>query len=47
MADIIEEAHKRRFKPSEEEQQRDSILITETWFNELQKHPYYSSKFYT
>ena len=45
MADIIEEAHKRRFKPSEEEEKKDSILISENWFKELQKHPYYSSKY--
>lgn len=35
MSDIIEEAHKKRFKPSDDEEKKDGILITESWFKEL------------
>ena len=44
MNDIIQEANNRRFKVEEEDPKRESIHISETWFAELTKHPYYSRK---
>jgi hypothetical protein len=44
MTDIISEAHKKRFKPDDELQEKKSILISDAWLQELMKHPYYSSK---
>lgn len=45
MVDIIEEAHKKRFKLSEDDEKKQGILISDSWMQELMKHPYYSSKF--
>jgi len=45
MKDIIEEANKKRFKISDDDQSKKGILISESWMKELTKHPYYSSKF--
>ena len=42
--DIIEEANKKRFKITDEDQSKKGILISESWMKELTKHPYYSSK---
>ena len=44
MTDIIQEAHKKRFKLSDEDQERKAIVISENWMKELLKHPYHSSK---
>jgi hypothetical protein len=44
MKDIIEEANKKRFKITDEDQSKKGILISESWMKELTKHPYYSSK---
>jgi len=44
MKDIIEEANKKRFKITHEDQSKKGILISESWMKELTKHPYYSSK---
>jgi hypothetical protein len=44
MADIIEEAHKKRFKLSEEDTKKEGILMSDSWQAELMKHPYHSSK---
>ncbi len=44
MADIIAEAQAKRFKIQEGEQPQDAIVLTEAWMQELQKHPYHSSK---
>lgn len=45
MVDIIEEAHKKRFKLSEDDTENKAILISESWMKELMKHPYHSSNF--
>lgn len=44
MHDIIEDAQKKRFKVSDEDPKKQAILISDTWLQELQKHPYHSSK---
>ena len=44
MKDIIAEAHSKRFKIPEDDQKKSAILISDSWFEELKKHPYYSSK---
>ena len=44
MKDIIEEANKKRFKISDDDQGKKGIAISEGWMKELTKHPYYSSK---
>ena len=44
MADIIAEAHSKRFTIQEEDPKRQSILITDQWLEELKKFPYHSSK---
>ena len=44
MRDIIKTAYEQRFKADEEEEKKDSILLSETWLEELKRHPYYSSK---
>jgi hypothetical protein len=46
MTEIIEEAHKKRFKLSEEDYSKEAIVVSENWIKELMKHPYYSSKIY-
>jgi hypothetical protein len=47
MKDIIEEANKKRFKISDDDEGKKGILISESWMKELTKHPYYSSKICT
>jgi hypothetical protein len=44
MRDIIEDAQKKRFKITDEDQGKKGILISENWMQELMKHPYHSSK---
>ncbi len=44
MRDIIEAASKKRFKLEDDDQSKKGILISETWMQELMKHPYHSSK---
>ena len=44
MKDVITEAQKKRYSIQEEDPKRQGILITDTWFAELTKHPYHSSK---
>jgi len=44
MKEIIEEANKKRFKLDKDDESKEGIVITENWFKELTKHPYYSSK---
>jgi len=44
MKEIIEEANKKRFKLDKDDESKEGIAITENWFKELTKHPYYSSK---
>ena len=44
MRDIIKEAHERRFKISDLDQSKKGILISDSWLQELKKHPYFSSK---
>jgi hypothetical protein len=43
MIDVIEEAHKKRYKLSDEDKEKKAIIISEGWMKELMKHPYYSS----
>ena len=44
MKEIIAEASKKRFKPEEDDNKKQAILISEKWMEELMKHPYHSSK---
>ena len=44
MIDIVAEASGRRFKVDEEDKKKEAILISDTWLQELTKHPYHSSK---
>jgi hypothetical protein len=44
MRDIIEDSQKHRFKIPEGDQQKQGILVSEAWMQELMKHPYHSSK---
>ena len=44
MKDIIKDANDKRFKPSDEGDKKEGILITEDWLKELNAHPYHSSK---
>ena len=44
MTDIIHAASSKRFKVSEDDPKRQGIAITDGWFEELNKHPYHSSK---
>lgn len=46
MKDIMEAANQKRFKMDEGEDSKKGILISESWMQELMKHPYYSSKLY-
>lgn len=45
LADVIQEAHSKRFKLPDDDPKRDSILISDRWMQELTKHPYYSSTY--
>ena len=44
MKEILKGANDHRFKPSDEPEKKESILITEDWLKELTAHPYHSSK---
>ena len=44
MSDVIEEAQKKRFKISDDDPKKQGIVLSETWLEELMKHPYHSSK---
>jgi hypothetical protein len=44
MNDIIRGAHDKRYKAPEGEDEKNSILISDAWIQELQKHPYHSRK---
>lgn len=44
MIDVINDAHKKRFKLQDEDKDKKGIKITDSWMEELMKHPYYSSK---
>ncbi len=44
MKDIIKDAQDKRFKPSNDPEKKEGILITEDWLKELTAHPYHSSK---
>ncbi len=44
MIDVIRGAHDKRYKSPEEDEQKNSIVVSATWLDELQKHPYYSRK---
>jgi len=45
LKEIITGAHSKRYKLPENDQSKQSILISESWLEELKKHPYISSKF--
>ena len=42
--DIIEEAHKKRFKADQDETKKEAIRLSDAWLEELLKHPYHSRK---
>lgn len=44
MKEILKGANDQRFKPSDEPEKKEGILITEDWLKELTAHPYHSSK---
>ena len=44
MKDVIADAQKKRFSLEAGDDRKQGILISDTWFAELTKHPYYSSK---
>jgi hypothetical protein len=44
LKEIIKGAHDKRFKTSDDNSTRSSILISDSWLEELKKHPYISSK---
>ena len=44
MSDVIAEAQAKRFKIEDNDQGQEGIVLTEAWLQELQKHPYHSSK---
>ena len=46
MQDVIAKAHANRFKAPEDDPKKDSIVVSEQWMEELNRHPYYSSKFF-
>ena len=45
MKEILKGANDQRFKPSDEPEKKEGILITEDWLKELTAHPYHSSNF--
>ena len=45
MADIIEEANKKRFKVGDDDPKKQGIAISDAWMEELLRHPYHSSKY--
>ena len=44
MQNVIAQAHEFRFKAPENDAKKDSIVVSEHWIAELNKHPYFSSK---
>lgn len=46
MQEIIENAQKKRFNITDDDPKKQGILITDSWMQELMKHPYHSSKLY-
>jgi hypothetical protein len=44
MVDVINAAHSKRFKLPEGDDKKEGILVSESWMQELLKHPYYSRK---
>ena len=47
LEDIIKDANEKRFKPSDEPEKKEGILITDDWLKALTAHPYHSSKIST
>jgi hypothetical protein len=43
LLDIIKEAHAKRYSANNEEEKKESILITDEWMTKLQESPYHSS----
>jgi hypothetical protein len=41
--EVVRDAHERRFKLPEDDQKKQGILISDSWLEELKKHPYFSS----
>jgi hypothetical protein len=41
---VVKDAQSKRFKADEGEKKKHSILLTESWLEELKKYPYFSSK---
>jgi hypothetical protein len=44
MKDIIASANEKRFKADSEGERKEAIRLSDTWLDELLKHPYHSSK---
>ncbi len=44
MKDIIEDAHKKRFKAEGDGNKKEAIRLSDAWLEELLKHPYHSRK---
>jgi hypothetical protein len=44
MQDVISQAHAIRFKAPDNDPKKDSIVVSEQWMVELNKHSYFSSK---
>jgi len=41
---VIQQAHSHRFKAPEDDAKKESIVVSNAWLEELNKHPYFSSK---
>jgi hypothetical protein len=44
LSKVIKDAHAKRFKAGETVKKKDSILLSDSWLEELKKYPYFSSK---
>ena len=44
LTDIIRDAHTARYKAPDDDKEKQAIKITDGWLQELNKHPYFSSK---
>jgi len=44
LLDVIKDANEKRFKPQDDQDKKEGILITEDWLKELTAHSYHSSK---
>ena len=44
MTDVITQAHNNRYKAPEDDQNKESIVVSSAWMEELTKHPYFSRK---